>query len=347
MRINVGIAAALGAAVLFGISAPLAKVLVATQPPLLMSGLLYVGSGSGLAIVLVLRSLRYADAPVRWPAGRDRWWLLGAIASGGIVGPYLLLVGLRVTDAASASLSLNLEGVCTALLAWLVFRENADWRIVLGMTLITVGGLVLSWAPAAAGGWGPIAIAAACFAWAVDNNLTRKVAASDALVIACTKGLVAGATSLGLAMTTGATLPSAAIAVGTGLLGFVCFGVSLTLFVIALRHLGSARTGAYFALAPFIGALLALGLGEPLTGTVIVAGLLMGVGAWLHVIEHHSHVHHHEALEHEHSHRHDVHHQHEHVAGWDGSEPHSHRHAHAPLTHSHEHYPDIHHRHRH
>ncbi len=349
MRFNVGIVAALGAALLFGVSAPLAKLLVATQSPLLVSGLLYLGSGIGLGVVLALRFALHPAEPIRWPAGSDRWWLLGAIASGGVVGPYLLMTGLQVTDASTASLTLNLESMFTALLAWLAFRENTDRRIVFGMALITLGGVVLSATPASAGGvgWGPIAIAGACFAWGIDNNLTRKVSGCDALVIACTKGLLAGTTSFALALLSGAEVPRPAIVISAGLLGFVCFGVSLTLFVIALRHLGTARTGAYFALAPFIGALVALALGEPLTTPLAVAGLLMSVGAWLHVTERHRHLHRHERLDHEHPHRHDEHHQHEHGADWDGSEPHSHRHRHVPLTHSHAHYPDIHHRHHH
>ena len=349
MRRDLGIVAALGAAVLFGISAPLAKLLVAAQSPLLLSGLLYVGSGLGLALVLGLRSLAMGSGAIRWPLGSDRWWLAGAIVSGGIVGPYLLMVGLRLTDSATGALTLNLEGVFTAMVAWFAFGENVDRRIALGMALITLGGVALSVGPALGGGGylGPLAIAGACLAWGLDNNLTRRVSANDALVIACLKGLLAGATSLALSLATGAELPAARWVALAGVLGFVCFGLCLTLFVIALRHLGAARTGAYFALAPFIGALLALLLGAPFTATLAAAGLLMAAGVWLHLTERHVHGHTHERLVHDHPHRHDAHHRHTHESGWDGSEPHSHPHEHEPMTHTHAHYPDIHHRHEH
>jgi drug/metabolite transporter (DMT)-like permease len=194
---------------------------------------------------------------------------------------------------------------------------------------------------------GPLAIAGACLAWAFDNNLTRKVSINDAMLIACIKGLVAGPISIALALHYGAHLPTAPLLLQAGLLGFVGYGLSLTLFVLALRNLGTARTGAYFSLAPFIGAALAVALGAPLTPTLIIAGLFMGAGVWLHITESHAHVHRHLPVEHEHSHIHDSHHQHPHPDEWTGQEPHSHLHAHEPLKHAHPHYPDVHHRHEH
>ena len=191
---------------------------------------------------------------------------------------------------------------------------------------------------------GPLAIAGACLAWAIDNNLTRKVSAYDAMLIACAKGLVAGTVNVALALASGAQLPRSSLVISVGLLGFLCYGLSLMLFVIALRRLGTARTGAYFSLAPFIGASLAAVLGAPLTVTLMVAGVLMGIGVWLHLTEHHIHLHRHLPMQHEHSHVHDVHHRHEHAPDWDGKEPHTHVHEHEPLEHSHAHYPDIHHR---
>ena len=193
------------------------------------------------------------------------------------------MFGLRQTDAASASLILNLEGVFTALLAWFVFKENVDRRIAWGMAAIVAGGVVLSAGPAlrAQGVLGPMAIAAACLAWAIDNNLTRKVSIHDAMLIACLKGLVAGSVSVALALASGAAMPERVIVLEAGLLGFVGYGLSLTLFVIALRGLGTARTGAYFSLAPFLGATFAVVLGAPVTVLLMVAGVLMGVGVWL------------------------------------------------------------------
>ena len=353
MTIDRGVLAALAAAVLFGLATPLAKLLRDEVSPLLLAGLLYLGSGAGIAVVLAVRAWMNGGADISWPRGTDIWWLLGAIAAGGVIGPYLQMLGLTLTDAASASLILNLEGVFTALLAWFVFRENFDRRIAIGMGLIVLGGVVLSIGPvrAAASMLGPLAIVGACLAWGVDNNLTRKVSIHDATVIACSKGLIAGSTSVALALSTGATWPSASVVASAAVVGFLGYGLSLTLFVLALRRLGTARTGGYFSVAPFAGAAFALLLGAPMSIALLLAGVLMAAGVWLHLTEHHSHEHTHEPLVHEHEHVHDDHHQHEHQheheAGWDGQAPHTHAHAHAPLTHAHAHYPDLHHRHGH
>jgi drug/metabolite transporter (DMT)-like permease len=343
------IAAAIGAALLFGVSTPLAKQLVGEVPPLLLGGLLYLGSGLGLSLLVALRVTAGRQAAMTWPRGVEAGWLLGAIVAGGVLGPFLLLFGLRLTDAASASLILNLEAVFTALLAWFVFKENFDRRIAWGMAAIVGGGLVLSAGPAVTehGLVGPRAIAAACLAWAVDNNLTRKVATHDAMLIAGLKGLVAGGMSTALAFASGAALPAPTLVLEAGLLGFVGYGLSLTLFVVALRGLGTARTGAYFSLAPFIGAAFAVALGAPLTVPLAIAGALMGIGVWLHLSEHHEHVHAHEPMTHAHPHVHDEHHRHRHAPGQDGDEPHSHEHVHEPMRHAHPHYPDVHHRHEH
>ena len=349
MKLDRGILAALGAAALFGLSTPLAKTLVGEISPLLMVGLLYVGSAAGLSILLAARAIGLGRASIVRPRGADVVWLLGAIVFGGVIGPYLLMYGLQMTDSASASLILNLEGVFTALLAWFAFKENVDRRIAAGMALIVAGGVVLSMGSALrAGGFvGPLAIAGACLAWGIDNNLTRKVSINDAMLVACIKGLLAGPISVALALRYGAHLPAVALLLRVGLLGFVGYGLSLTLFVLALRNLGTARTGAYFSLAPFIGAALAVALGAPLTGTLMIAGLFMGAGVWLHLAENHQHLHRHLSLEHEHSHIHDAHHQHPHDSDWDGLEPHSHPHLHEPIEHAHTHYPDVHHRHEH
>jgi drug/metabolite transporter (DMT)-like permease len=346
---NNGIGAAVGAAVLFGVSTPLAKGLLSHLSPLLLAGTMYLGSGLGLAAVLAIRAGTKRRDPIPWPRGSAVWWLLTTILSGGILGPYLLLYGLQTTDSASASLILNLEGVFTALLAWFVFRENFDRRIALGMSLIVAGGALLALGPTvrAHGLIGPLAIGGACLAWSIDNNLTRKVSVHDAAFIACAKGLVAGASAMALALAAGAGMPNPKVILQAGSLGFVTYGLSLTLFVMALRSLGTARTAAYFSLAPFIGAVLALSLGAPFTPALLWAGLLMAAGVWLHLSEHHSHWHRHEPLTHEHAHVHDAHHRHDHGPEWDGKEPHSHAHHHEPLEHSHAHYPDIHHRHGH
>jgi drug/metabolite transporter (DMT)-like permease len=231
-----------------------------------------------------------------------------------------------------------------------VFREQFDRRIFIGMVLIVSAGALLSWGQAATFEvpWGALAIVGACLCWAIDNNLTRKVAASDAVQIACVKGLVAGAVNLGIALALGHRLPSSASIGAAAIVGFASYGLSLVLFVLALRHLGAARTGAYFSAAPFVGAGLSLVLLHDVPDVAFwVAAALMGAGIWLHVTEHHDHEHEHEAMAHAHEHVHDEHHQHGHDFAWDGAEPHTHPHAHVPLRHSHAHYPDIHHRHGH
>jgi drug/metabolite transporter (DMT)-like permease len=193
---------------------------------------------------------------------------------------------------------------------------------------------------------GGLLITLACLAWGVDNNLTRKLSSADPVVIALTKGFVAGAVNFALGLARHAAVPTFGVVGMAAVVGFYGIGVSLVLFVLALRHLGSARPGAYFSLAPFIGAILALVvLHEPLTAKLAIAGVLMGVGVWLHLAERHDHEHAHNALEHEHAHVHDEHHRHRH----DGpvTEPHSHWHRHEPMRHTHAHYPDLHHRHRH
>ena len=344
-----GIWAALGAAVLFGLSTPIAKLLTGQASPLLLAELLYTGSGIGLTVLLMVRAMVYGKAGIVLPRRADLGWLMGATLFGGAIGPYLLMYGLQATDSASASLILNLEGVFSALLAWFVFKENFDSRIALGMALIVAGGVVLSTSSVFHVGSliGPFAIAGACLAWAIDNNFTRKVSINDAMSIACLKGLVAGPLSMTLALRYGAELPPLPMILRAGLLGFVGYGLSLTLFVVALRNLGTARTGAYFSLAPFFGAALAIGLGAPLTWTLVIASLLMGAGLWLHLHERHAHRHIHESLTHAHSHTHDAHHRHRHDNGWRGQEPHTHEHIHEPLEHTHPHYPDVHHRHPH
>lgn len=341
------IAYALLAATLFGASTPLAKLLLDQVSPQLLGGLLYLGSGIGLAAARLLRDGSWQSpdlAPGEWR------WLLAAIVFGGVFGPLALFWGLRSTPAATASLLLNLEAVLTAVLAWLAFRENADRRVVAGMVAIVAGSVVLSWPDGGsplAGSLGLGAVALACLCWAIDNNLTRKVSASDALFIASVKGLVAGSVNTGLALALGAALPPAPTALATMALGLLGYGVSLVLFVLALRGLGTARTGAYFSVAPFAGAALALALGESATPLFWLATALMALGVWLHLTERHEHDHEHEPLGHAHSHTHDAHHQHAHAFAWEAGRPHSHWHEHAPLRHRHPHFPDIHHRHGH
>jgi len=346
-----GVGFALLAAALFGLSMPLAKVFSPRVEPVLLAGLLYLGSGIGLGTHSLLRRGRRQSGTREAALKRtDALWLAGAILTGGVVGPLLLMWGLAQTPASSASLLLNLEGVFTALLAWFVFQENFDRRIAIGMALIATGGACLSWMgrPEVGVPWGALAIVGACFAWAVDNNLTRKVSAGDPVQIAVLKGLAAGSVNTVLGLALGAKLPGASVLLGVGLIGMLGYGLSLTLFVLALRQIGTARTGAYFSTAPFVGAAVAVVfLGDSLDLGFIIAALLMAAGVWLHLTEHHEHEHHHDAIAHDHAHTHDEHHQHTHAPVDPVGEPHSHPHRHSELVHVHPHFPDIHHRHGH
>lgn len=340
---------AIGAAVLFGLSAPAAKFLLDTSDPWMLAGILYCGAGLGLLVVFIVGIWLGWSAEARL-SRRELPWLVAAVFSGGVIGPVLLLAGLARVDASAASLLLTFEGVLTALLAWFIFKENFDRLVVLGMLSIVVGAIVLNWHsnPTIQDIIGPAAIVGACMAWALDNNLTRKVSLSDPIQIAMIKGLVAGPTSLLIGyLAEGALPPLSTIGLGA-ITGFLGYGVSLVLFVLALRHLGTARTGAYFSVAPFIGALVSvLVFGEAITLQLGLAGALMAFGVWLHLSERHEHEHNHQELLHEHRHRHDEQHDHAHDGPVDPAQAHSHWHRHLPLRHAHRHTPDSHHQHSH
>jgi drug/metabolite transporter (DMT)-like permease len=344
-RVSRGAVAGLVAAALFGAGAPVAKLLLGQVEPWLLAGLLYTASGIAL---FGWRTVRRAPR-VRLPR-QDRAPLIGAVFFGGLVAPVLLMLGLVAMPASGASLLLNAEGLFTALIAWLVLREATDRRIVLGFVLIAAGAVVLSWPGQAqfAGLWPTLAVLGACLSWGIDNNLTQRVALNDAAWLAAVKGAVAGPVNLALAFLLGAQLPSFPAAIGAAAVGIASYGISLVLFISALGLLGTARAGAYFSVAPFFGATLAIALGEPITWTLVVAAVLMGAGVLLHLGEHHDHAHTHEAVRHEHLHSHDDdHHDHRHGASVPPGTRHRHVHDHAAMTHSHEHFPDAVHRHRH
>lgn len=331
-----GVRAALASAALFGAAAPLAAMLLRGTGPWMLAALLYLGAGLGL---VVQRRITRAPA-VRLPR-QDVPWLVAAIASGGVAAPVLLMAGLTAMPASSASLLLTAEGAFTAILAWVVFRENVDLRVALGFGSILAGVVLLAWPAGGVNGpalWPALAVLAACLLWAMDNNLTRRVSLTDATWLAAVKGCAAGSVNLALALLLGAQLPAVGVVLAAGALGLVSYGVSLVLFVLALRRLGTARTGAYFSVAPFVGACLAVALGDPITWRLVAAGLLMALGIWLHLTERHEHRHAHPAVVHSHAVVVDTHHD-----GIPAAGPH----AHAEVEHSHPHYPDAHHRHRH
>lgn len=274
---------AIAAALLFGLSTPAAKLIVGSVDPLLLAGLLYLGSGIGLSIFKLFRGrdglhLARADLP----------WLACTVIFGGAIGPALLMQGLTATTGSAASLLLTLEGVFTALIAWIVFREPFNRRIGFGMAAIFFGAVLLALrgSPGHAGLLGALAITGACLAWAIDNNCTAKIAEVDALTLAAIKGVCAGIANIAIALAVGSRLPALPEIGAAAAVGFLGYGLSLVLFVLALREIGAARTGAYFSTAPFIGALVGLiALREPLSVTLAVAGLLMSIGVWLHLTE--------------------------------------------------------------
>ena len=343
---RIGILFALLSAALFGSSTPLAKVLLGSVSPWMMAGLLYLGAGVGLSFIHLSRralGLPRVEAPLR---RSDLPWLALVIGTGGVLGPLLLMFGLLRTPASGASLLLNLEGLATMTIAWVVFHENVDRRLLLGAAAILAGALLLSWQGEASFNWGAVLIAAACLCWGIDNNLTRKLSSADPVQIALIKDSVAGIVNTGLALVQASALPHVRTIAAVSLVGLLGYGVSLVFFVLGLRDLGTARTGAYFSLAPFVGAILSvLLLHDPVSWRLFVAGVLMAVGLWLHLSERHEHEHVHEALEHEHKHVYDEHHQHKHRPEDPAGEPHTHAHRHEPVTHTHSHYPDLHHRH--
>ena len=343
-----GVPIALASALLFGISTPLAKILLGDVQPVVLAGLLYLGSGVGLWLLRRVGALRRA-ANEPGLQRRDLPVLALVVVLGGMVGPLLLMSGLATTPASTASLLLNLEGVLTLGIAWVIFHENVDLRIGAGAIAILGAAALLSWSPGhRAVSWRSLAIVGACLAWAIDNNVTRKLSGGDPVQLAMIKGLAAGSLNAVLATAVRAQWPSFGLALAAGVVGLIGYGVSLACFILALRHLGTARTGAYFSVAPFVGATVAVvALGDPVTARFVIAAALMAVGLYLHLTERHAHEHQHEPMAHEHRHVHDAHHQHTHASGDPPGEPHTHWHEHSPLVHSHPHYPDLHHRHSH
>ncbi len=343
---------ALLAAILFGASAPIAKLLLGQIDPVLLAGLLYLGSGLGVLLFKVLLTQRQTTGAAEASIQRaDLPWLAGAVIAGGVMAPILLLFSLRVTTAATASLLLNFEGVTTAVIAVVVFREAIGRRALWAILCITAASILLSWEPG--GDWGislgALGILGACVLWGIDNNLTRNISAKDPLTIVLVKGLSAGSFSLILALLLGNALPEPAILLGALVLGSLSYGLSIVLFIRAMRGLGAARTSALFGTAPLAGVLLSLLLFQEAPSALFWGALpLMVVAALLLLSERHSHRHAHAALTHDHRHRHDDgHHEHDHPGMVDRSLTHSHPHTHSPTTHEHPHLPDIHHRHVH
>ncbi|MFN8527709.1 MAG: DMT family transporter [Anaerolineae bacterium] len=342
---------ALAAAVLFGASAPLAKLLLGQVDPIFLAGFLYLGSGAGILLFKLLRT-RSTDSEAEAKLSRpDLPWLIGAVVAGGFVAPIVLMFSLRETAASTASLLLNFEGVATALIAAVVFKEAISGRALWALVAVTLGSILLSWNTESSWGFslGALGIVAACFLWGIDNNLTRNISAKDPLTIVLVKGLGAGSVSFVLALLLGSPLPPIMTILGAMLLGSLSYGLSIVLFIRAMRGLGAARTSAVFGTAPLAGVVLSLVLFQEAPSLLFGGALVLMIAAMaLLLTEKHAHPHHHEAVTHDHRHRHDDgHHNHDHPGMSSRSLAHSHVHTHEALKHEHPHLPDIHHRHAH
>jgi len=338
-------------AFLFGVSVPFAKILVYDIPPVPLAGFLYLGAFLGLSLYSAVRMksrhvLEHKSASIE---KKDIPWLIGAIIAGGVIGPICLMIGLTLVSGFTASLLLNLEGLCTALIAVLLFKEHASMRVWVALCCMTIAGVFLTWdtREGVFTVMGALLIIFAMVCWGIDNNLTRKISDKDPVTIAKIKGLAAGTASLTLALILGVKITWDYKIAMALLLGALSYGISLVFFIKALKDLGSLRTVLFFSSAPFIGAIASLLiLREWIGWTMFPAMTLMIVGVWLTAGEKHVHLHIHEPVTHNHLHTHtDMHHLHEHTGSF--CEPHTHEHTHARLIHTHEHYPDTHHRHVH
>lgn len=341
---------ALVAALLFGASAPLAKLLLGEVEPIPLAAFLYLGSGFGLLVVKLFQRRQPAGVQAEAQLVRaDLGWLAGALLAGGVAAPIVLLFSLKSTPAATASLLLNFEGVATTLIAFFIFKESISRRAWWAIALITTASILLSLNFNAEWGisLGTVGIIAACVLWGLDNNFTRNISAKDPLVIVTLKGLGAGSFSLVLALILGASFPSWKVVLGALALGSLSYGASIVLFIHALRGLGAARTSALFSTAPIAGILLSILIFRELPGWLFLAALpLMVLGTLFLVNDEHQHAHVHHEVVHEHAHTHDDgHHLHEHADGTPGK--HSHVHRHEEMAHTHHHMPDLHHRHVH
>jgi len=342
-----GLHAAILSAILFGMSPVACKAIVGQMPSSLLAGLLYLGSGLGLAAVVLHQKLSILDH-LRSLSWRQWAYLAGAIVAGGVAAPLFLAFGIRHGMAAEVSLLLNFETVATTMLAWLIFHEHVGYRVWIGKVLIIGAsiGIVLSDSGGVQLSVPGLAVLAACLLWGVDNNLTRELESLPASLLACMKGLSAGIFNVLLSLFLFNGPVTALQVTGTLVIGALSYGVSLVLFIHALRDIGSARTSTWFASGPFIGTILSvIVLGERPPGEYWVAALVMLSGMFFLNGERHMHPHQHKRQVHAHPHVHDEHHRHEH--GEESNEPHDHVHVHEPMTHSHVHWPDIHHRHRH
>jgi drug/metabolite transporter (DMT)-like permease len=325
-------------------------MLVKNIPPVALAGFLYLGAFAGLTLYSIIRGI-IPNEEIRSDNLKkgDFPWLAGAILSGGIISPICLMFGLSQISGFTTSLLLNLEGIFTAIIAVIFFKENAGKRLWLALICMTVAGVFLTW-DSSQGKFnfsGPLLVTLSMICWGIDNNLTRNISTRNPMQITRIKGLVSGVVSISLAYALGMDITWDSTIVYALLLGSFSYGISLVFFIKALEGLGSFRTGMFFSLAPFIGAVASLILLQEWIGWVMFPAIMLTVaGVWLISTENHEHLHLHQEGVHTHSHNHnDNHHIHEHTESV--PEQHIHEHEHLEENHAHSHWPDTHHRHEH
>jgi drug/metabolite transporter (DMT)-like permease len=336
------------AAALYGISIPVSKLLLVEISPTFMAALLYLGAGFGMLLVNYIKTLSNAARLEAKICRKDLPYIAGTIALD-IAAPILLMVGLKTTAAASASLLNNFEIVSTSLIALLVFKEAVGGRMWLAITLITFSTIILSVQDFSSLNLsiGSIFIVLATVCWGFENNFTRMLSIKDPLQIVVVKGLGSGTGALIIVILFSEFSSSLLYIVYALLLGFVAYGLSIYFYISAQRELGAARTCAYYAAAPFIGVILSwVILQETISGSFLIALAIMLVGSYFAITEKHCHIHAHLEEIHEHRHNHSDDH-HNHLHQHEACIEHSHAHAHERLTHDHEHLPDSHHKHIH
>lgn len=335
------------AAICYGVSTPVSKFLLQYVPSAFMAALLYIGAGAGMSVVSAFRGRQIRQKEARL-AKKELPYVIAMIILD-IAAPFLLMTGLSMTTAATASLLSNFEIVATAMIAFFAFKEAVGKRMWLAISLITIASIILSVEDLSSFTFSPgsALILAACACWGIENNCTRMLSLKNPAQIVIIKGIGSGTGSLLIALSTGHYTTSILPIAGALLLGFITYGLSIYFYILAQRHLGAARTSAFYAFAPFIGVGLSLITFREFPAVSFILGLiLMIIGTYFTVFENHRHSHVHQEIKHEHRHCHDDgHHNHKHDFPVEGE--HNHIHFHEKQVHNHLHMPDIHHSHAH
>lgn len=339
---------AIFAAALYGLSSPVSKLLLREVSPMMMAALVYLGAGLGMLLVSIALSKGRTGLREASLSRKDLPLIAGVIALD-ILAPILMMTGLMLTTPSNAALLGNFEIVATSLIALFVFKEAIGRRLWFSILLITAASVILTFEGDGSLKFssGSLLVVLACTSWGLENNFTRMLSLKDPIQITMIKGLGSGIGALAIALVAGQATWSLLYNSGALVVGFFAYGLSIFLYVSAQRDLGAARTGAYYAVAPFIGVGLSFLLFRtPVTPWFLLAFVIMVIGSYLAVSENHGHLHRHEHMVHEHRHRHDdLHHYHHEIDP--GFIEHTHSHSHEGLEHSHKHTPDLHHRHKH